>query len=115
MLTSLLLQLFLGEGADLDGPIGVPSTDAQEAPGHHRQHLPEMIRLFDSATFAVGFHVGYQSGWRFEVAQTFEATVVGALVYARGEMPLHVVDIEGSGTIDNQHTMFSDEEGGGLG
>jgi hypothetical protein len=88
MLTRLLLQLLFGKSADLDGTIGMPSTDAEETSRNHRQHLSEMISLFDPATFAVGFHVGYQGGRRFEVAQTLEAAVVGALVYARGEMSL---------------------------
>lgn len=68
MLTRLLLQLLFSESADLDGTVGVPSTDAEETSGNHRQHLSEMIRLFDPAAFAVGLHMGNQGGRRFEMA-----------------------------------------------
>ncbi len=59
MLTSLFLQLFFSEGADLDGPVSMSSTDTQETPGHHRQHLAEVVGLLDPAALAVGFHVSY--------------------------------------------------------
>lgn len=87
----LLLQLLHRRRLDLDRSVRMPARHLQEPPRDDVQDVAVRLRVADLAALAAGLHVRRQCRGRLEHLEAFQAAVVRALVEARGQMQLQMV------------------------
>lgn len=93
LIPHLLLQLLHRRRLDLNRAVRVPPRHFQKAPGDDVQDVAVGLRVADRAAHACRLHVRRQGGGRLEDLKALETAVVRALVGARGEVQLQVVEL----------------------
>ena len=87
----LLLQLLHRRSLDFDRSIRVPARHFQEPTRDDVEDVAVRLRVADLAALAAGFHVRRQCRGRLEHLEAFQAAVVRALMEARGQMQLQMI------------------------